>query len=434
MSCYGRVARGSVVLSAMVALWLGTVSRPLLGQRPGEPERDEGLQDERRVEFLFTAPPSDIALVPSITPLGSLNPAANHVLPKDHMHFTFPHPASGGLDHIPVFAMAAGHVVMLTRNPQSGAPPGVFQYAISIRHNESVTSYYDHVNELSARLATHLNSVPNPWIDIPGGSQLVILGQHGAPAPLLLAVGEQVGTARSFIHSWDIGVVDRRRRNHFAGHGARRYPGFDDFFKLLGLDLEQPFAGNKTINAVCFIDYLTPALRQAWFSLLQSNPKTCGRVSSDIEGKLRGNWFNPAVDEAAVPPLFHLDAAGLSLSPDTFLPDDRVQIGIGSNDPFAALDPHASFPQLQQAFSIVMDRTPGAKINPDPANVDRATGTVCYDLSFNSFGGPKYNVLLLRMEEARRLQIKFDPTNHDTPQCSTALIDSNRDFPVTYVR
>ncbi len=301
--------------------------------------------------------------------------------------------------------------VMLTRNPQSGAPPGVFQYAIFIQHNESVTSYYDHVNELSARISNHLNSVPNPWIDIHGG-QLVVLGQLGAPAPLPLAAGEQVGTARSYVHSWDIGVVDRRVHNFFAGHGLRRYPGFDDFFNLLGLDLSSPIPGNKTINAVCFIDYLSPAFRQAWFDLLESNPKTCGRASSDIEEKLRGNWFNPAVDEAAVPPLFDLDAAGLSLTPDTDSPNDHLQIGIGSNESFAALDPHGIYPQLQQEFLVAMDKTPGAKINPDPANVDRNTGTVCYDLFFDLPAGPGYNVLLLRMESARRLLIKIrcDPS------------------------
>jgi hypothetical protein len=417
-------ARIPFVLPAMIAVWLAAAAGPLSTQNPPEHPREEAL---------FTSPPSDIAQVPSITPLGSLNPAASHVLPKDHMHFQFPHPASGGLDHVPAFAMAAGKVVMLTRNPQADAPPGVFQYTIFIRHNESVTSYYDHVNELSARISNHLNSVPNPWINV-HGSQLMILGQMGAPTPLPVAAGEEVGVARSYVHSWDIGVVDRRVHNVFAGHGPRRYPGFDDFFKLLGLNLTSPIPGNKTINAVCFINYLAPTFRQAWFNLLESNPKTCGRVSSDIEEKLSGNWFNPAVDEAAVPPLFDLDAAGLSLTPDTDSPNDHVQIGIGSNNPFAALDPHGNYPQLQEAFSIAMDKTAGARINPDPVNVDHSTGTVCYDLSFHSHSGLSYNVLLLKMETARRLLIKFDGTTYNAAQCSMQLINSAQVFPITYAR
>src|SRR5215472_4714301 len=154
----------STCAAFIATLWLAAAAPPVFAQRPPAPPPDEDL---------FTFPPSDIAQVPSMTPLGSINPAGMHVLPKDHMHFAFPHPASGGLDHVPVFAMAAGELVMVMRHPQIGAP-----------------------------------------------------------APLPLAAGEQVGIAKSYVHSWDIGVVDRRVRGDFAGHGERRYPNFNDFFRL----------------------------------------------------------------------------------------------------------------------------------------------------------------------------------------------------------
>src|SRR5262245_30776369 len=261
-------------VALITTLWLAAAAPPIFAQRPPAPPPDEAL---------FTFPPSDIAQVPSMTPLGSINPAGMHVLPKDHMHFAFPHPASGGLDPVPAFGRGAGELAMVMRHPQTGAPPGGFQYTFCIRHNEAVTSYYDRVNELSDRILNHLNSVPNPWINVQG-SQAAVLGQLGAPAPLPLAAGEQVGEARSYVHSWDIGVVDRRVRGDFAGHGERRYPNFNDFFRLLGLDLTSPISGNKTLDAVCFVNYLAPALRQAWFNLLQSSPKSCGKTGWDIEG------------------------------------------------------------------------------------------------------------------------------------------------------
>src|SRR5260370_32494036 len=87
MSRASLVARIPFVLPAMIAVWLAAAAGPLSTQKPPQHPQEETL---------FTSPPSDIAHVPRIPPLGPLNPAANHVLPKDHMPFQFPPPAGGG--------------------------------------------------------------------------------------------------------------------------------------------------------------------------------------------------------------------------------------------------------------------------------------------------------------------------------------------------
>src|SRR5260370_13044447 len=108
------VARILFVLPAMIAVWLAVAAGPLSTQNPPEHPQEEAL---------FTSPPSDIAQVPSITPLGSLNPAANHVLPKDHMHFQFPHPPTGAFDHFPAFPMPGCKAPMSPPTPPPAPPP-----------------------------------------------------------------------------------------------------------------------------------------------------------------------------------------------------------------------------------------------------------------------------------------------------------------------
>jgi len=384
-------------------------------------------------DALFTHAPTEIANTTGVRPLGNLNPGGGHVLAVDHMYIDYPFPDTGGAFSYPVYAMADGEIVMLFQQQVPGRPD--FDYQVFIRHNSAVTSYFDHLHGLSSRIMAHIASVPDPWISIPGSdSRVMFLGQLGAPDPLPVQVGEQVGITKSYSFSWDVGVVDKRVRGHFAGHGPRRYPDFQDFMKLLGFEIDPPFAGNKTINAVCFIDYMEPALKAAWFELLLSDPKTCGSDAWDVDGRLRGAWFNPAVDAAAEPPLFELEYAALSIIPYNLAPTTRGQIGAGSGNPYAALDPAGAYPQLRNPFIIEINAAAGARINPDPAAVRPTTGTVCYDLSYNDGGMTRYNTMLFHMLDARRLAIKYDPAPSDSPRCGSIALSEPDSTWVTYER
>ena len=59
--------------------------------------------------------------------------------------------------------------------------------------------------------------------------------------------------------------------------------------------------GNQTVNAGCFVEYLTTVggLRAQWFDKLESSPKGCGRVGWDTPAHLRGVWFHRLVVGAA---------------------------------------------------------------------------------------------------------------------------------------
>jgi len=383
---------------------------------------------------IFTHPPTDIANAAGVVPLGNLNPGGGHVLAVDHMYIQYPHPDNGGADVFPVHAMADGEIVAILRQQVPARPD--FDYQVFVRHDRHVAYYFDHLHGLSGRIMDLIAAVPDAaWISPPGSNfRIAFFGQLGAPAPLPVAAGEQVGITKSYSFNWDVGVIDARVHHHFAGHGPRRYPDFQDFLKLLGYKIEAPFAGNKMKNAVCFIDYMEPALKAAWFPLLVSAPKSCGSDAWDVDGRLRGAWFNPAVDAAAEPPLLDLERAALSIIPDNLAPATRVQIGVGSGGPYSAFDPAGAIPQLRSPLRVDVDFTPGARINPDPATVGPATGTVCYDLAYDDFGGTRWNTIRFRMPGARRVAIKLDATPYFSAQCaSTPLSEPDAGW-IVYVR
>jgi hypothetical protein len=92
---------------------------------------------------LFTAPPTDIQNVAGVVPLGNTNPGGSHVLAVDHMYLNYPHPDNGGADSYPVYAMAAGKLVMVQRSQNDGRPDP--DYQIIIKYNRFVTSQFDHL-------------------------------------------------------------------------------------------------------------------------------------------------------------------------------------------------------------------------------------------------------------------------------------------------
>ncbi len=383
---------------------------------------------------VFSHGPTDLANVAGVVPLGNLNPGGGHVLAVNHMYLSYPVPVSNGAYAYPVNAMGDGALVMVLQSHVDGGTDP--DYELYISHTPQLTSYFIHIHELSSRLQSFLATVPEPaWIGLGAADRIVLLGQLGAPAPLAVAAGEHLGDTRSFSSSWDVGVIDLRQHAYFEGRGARRYPTFADYLQLLGVDVQPPLAGQQTINAACFINYLQEDLRAAWAALLTSTPPGCGRAGWDLPGRLRGAWFNPAIDAASPPPLFELESAALSIIPDNLAPTSRVQIGIASGSPFAALDPDGSFPQLRRPLVVTMNRAPGARVNPDPAQVGPHLGTVCYDLAYEGDGGQRYNSILFRMLSDRSVAIRFDPEPSVGPRCgSMALGEPDATWTTTYVR
>ena len=194
-----------------------------------------------------------------------------------------------------------------------------------------------------------------------------------------------------------------------------------------------PFPGHPTLNSACFLRYMTLPLRIVWTAKLMGPPGFCGRAGWDLRRRLRGAWFNPAVDSAEPPPLFELEQAALSVIPDNLDPFATVQIAIGNDSAFSLIDPAGALPQLDQEFKITMNDVPGAVIDPNPRRVRRKTGTVCYNLGYETGGPTLYNLLFMRLRTGRELRVHFDDTTYTFPAC-IAFIDDPPPLDLTYVR
>jgi len=381
----------------------------------------------------FSHPPTDIANVASVIPLGNLNPGGGHVLAVNHMYLSYPVPQSNGAYAYPVYAMGVGAVVMITRDQTEGRPDP--DWELFIAHGRQLTSYFIHIHVLSSRLQAYVAAVPDAaWIVAGSAGRVLLPGQLGAPPPLPVAAGEQLGVTKSYSSNWDVGVINAGVATVFEGHGPRRYPAIGDYLQLLGVAAAPPYAGQQTVNAVCFIDYLREDLRGAWSALLDSTPRGGGRAGWDVAGRLRGAWFNPALDTASPAPLFEIESAALSIIPDNHAPTTRIQIGIGAGRPLSALDPTGAYPQLRSPLVVTVNGAPGARVNPNPALVSPDTGTVCYDLAYGSFAGSRHNTILFHMVDARTVAIKLDPTPYGAPQCAVIPLAEPDATWTTYIR
>lgn len=382
---------------------------------------------------LLTSPPTDIANVTDVLPLGNLNPGGGHVLSVDHMYLSYPVPAGGGSLSYPVHNMASGKLFMIFRQQIAGRPD--YDYQIFIQHTCSVYSYVDHLHGLSSTIDTYLTSHSVAWQDMSGSSTgpwVLFLGQSGGTAMLPLSSGEQIGITKNYSHNWDVGLVDTRQTaGTFTNISPRHYPGFNDYAPLFpafsGIDLSIYNLGNKMRNAACFIDYMdnSSGMQTAWHAKLASTPKSCGSVGWDTPGHLRGAWFNPALDSLPTVVLDN-EVAALSIIPDNMNPTTRTQIGFGNAatgntvPSLALLDPSTwtppvAAPQIAQPFHIDHVTTPGTVVNPDPAAVGPGV-TVCYDLPYS---GSHYNTLLLHMIDATHLKIKYNPAPLTSAQCNS---------------
>ena len=380
---------------------------------------------------LFTSPPTDIANITNVIPLGNLNPGGGHVLSVDHMYLSYPVPAGGGASSYPIHTMADGKLMIIIRQQVPDRPD--YDYQAIIRHSCSVYSYYDHLHELSTVISDYLVNNSVPWLDISGsgaGPWLSFLGQSGGTPMLPVVSGQQIGITKNYSYNWDVGVVDTRQTNGiFVNPNAKRYPSLTDLTSLFpilsGIDMSIYQLGNKMLSAACFIDYMdnSSGMQTAWRNKLASIPIGCGTVGWDVPNHLRGAWFNPALDAAPTVTFDH-ETAALSIIPSNYTPGTQIQIGFGNAangttvPSLALIDPETWTPsitalQIKNPFLITIGTTPGVVVNPDPAAVGTGV-TVCYDLTHTGGNG----TLLLHMTDASHLKVKYDPGSDVSPQCA----------------
>ena len=380
---------------------------------------------------LFVRPPADLDVVAAVLPLGNVNPApaGGHIRPVNHMYLDYVTPRNGGTHLVDVHAMAAGRIVALFQRQTEvqGVGP-VDEYEVWIQHTDEVTSYYDHLHELEARLLyPDWRDPAAGWVDI-GPGRFLFLGVNGARDPVHVRPGQRLGGTRNYSTNWDIGVVDTRHIGSFLGRGVLRYPSFPEFLAQYireggnapRLGPGQPFPGESFVNSACFIDYMTPPLAAEWRAKLVSGG-SCGRPDWDQEGTLLGNWYRADVTAVTFENMMMTEANAISFSPYNRDPVNQVQIGVGTN--FVAGWPASIAPisesvrvaaadRLTRPLAFTPDRTPGSQRNPDPAAVG-VGGYACYDIPAPEFGGATHRLLVYHhsVDGVEHVELRYGPAS-----------------------
>ena len=280
----------------------------------------------------------------------NLAPSGGHILPVNHMYLDYVTPRNGGTHRFEVDAMAAGRIVaLLQRKTEVQGVGPVDEYEVWIQHTDHVTSYYDHLHELEARLPDWHDPAAG-WVDI-GPNRILFLGLNGARDPVHVRPGQRLGWTRNYFTSWDIGVVDTRHVGSFLGSGLLRYPSLPEFFAqyisegghVPPLGPDQPFPGEMFVNSGCFIDYMTPALAAQWRAKLVGDGSG-GRPDWDREGTLLGTWYRAEVTSVTFENMMAAEANAISFSPYNRDRQIKCRSGSGRSLSPAGLRPLRPYP------------------------------------------------------------------------------------------
>jgi hypothetical protein len=417
-------------------------ANPARGQ--GQP-RDGALAQRR---FVFERPPADLDQVAALIPRGNVNAVAGgHVRPVNHTYVQYLVPHDGGNVALDVNAMAPGEIVMVFHRqseacvvPDHTVPsdcatgPGstamIDEYQVFTRHTDELASNFDHLHSLDAGLGLpDWRDDTAGWVRV-GPMDILVLGANGAMAPVRVHPGQRMGDTRNYFTTWDIGVIDTRRRGNFLGTGVLRYPTLPEFFAALAasgvavdpLGSDQPFAGEMFVNSACFIDYLVPALADAWRAKLVGDG-SCGRPDWDAAGTLQGNWYRADVTDPTLANMFAIEENAVSFSPYNLDPANQAKFGFGEN--FFAMAPPAvpatvlaaARERLDHGLLVTTDRTPGTRHNPDPLTVPDGD-YACYDAPDRQSGPghplPVHSVVVYLQADAGssvHLRLKYFPTS-----------------------
>jgi hypothetical protein len=377
---------------------------------------------------LFVRPPADLDEVAAVVPLGNVNPApaGGHIRPVNHMYLDYVTPRNGGADLVEVDAMAAGRIVAVLQRQTDVQDVGpVDEYEVWIQHTDEVTSYYDHLHELDARLGLPDWRDPTAgWVEV-GPGRLLFLGLNGAREPVSVHPGQRLGGTRNYFTSWDIGVVDTRHVGSFLGSGVLRYPSLSEFLAQYiseggdapPLGPDQPFPGESFVNSTCFIDYMTPAMAAQWRAKLVGDG-SCGRPDWDRADSLLGNWYRADVTDPSFANMLAIESNAISFSPYNRDPLNKVQIGIGESFvehwPSSVPDSvrAAATDRLTRQLVFTPDRTPGSQQNPDPAAVG-VGGFACYDVPAPEFGGMTHRLLVYHhiVDGVEHVELRYGPAS-----------------------
>jgi len=201
---------------------------------------------------LFTSPPAHIEDLGFIMPMGVMT--GHHVTPTDHGYITsnkWTNPGAKREDNVDKFvdvlAPADGMVIGVDRMPSDFATSTLGDYHITIYHTCTFYTIFIHVNEISEKLKTILET----------------------RVPASVKAGEVIGRSPGF----DFSVFNK--------NVTRNVVNLESYKDVLSM-----------LNADEFLSYFVEPIKTQLLekNIRKANPLS-GKMDYDIDGKLSGNWF-----------------------------------------------------------------------------------------------------------------------------------------------
>lgn len=196
--------------------------------------------------------------------MGSLDPAAGHTFPTDHVYFVLSNPGA----YPPPYEVKAPADGIITRIdyyrldwPEGSGHSGKYDdYRMIITHTNTFQSYYAHMAELAEWIHEQCGELnPNDFtnVRIPVHAGDIVGKAGGRP-------GAQ--------YCLDMGAMDSEVELYFI-HPEK----YDQTF---------------TVHAVCPLDYFEADIRDALYSKVERTAEPRGgKIDFDQPGKLVGGWF-----------------------------------------------------------------------------------------------------------------------------------------------
>ncbi|MBS3166472.1 hypothetical protein J4444_05095 [Candidatus Woesearchaeota archaeon] len=217
-------------------------------QTPG-PQTNNGCTGSGTVQF--TSPPMRVEEIEIIEPIGLM--IGGHVTPIDHGYYyakgwRSPGNREDATQFRDVMAPAAGVVTSVQSMPQEYSSSSIGDYRLVIHHTCSFYTIYIHINQLSEKLQTIVDTSKTVQVQ----------------------AGEIIGRAPGF---------------DFSVH--------NDEITLPGFIVPETYIAEPwKLHNVDMFDYFTEPIRTQLLdrNVRQKEPRG-GKIDYDIDGKLVGNWF-----------------------------------------------------------------------------------------------------------------------------------------------
>lgn len=265
----------------------------------------------------------------SIVPMGSLDPAAGHTFPMDHIQFVYADPNA----YPPLYEVMAPASGIITRIdyyqrdwPDGSGHSGKYDdYRVVITHTNTFKSWFSHISELGDWVLEQAGELkPNDFTQV----------------SISVDAGDVIGKAGgrpNAEHTSGMGVVDEDITPNFI-HPER----YDQFL---------------TTHAACPLDYFEKSLKETLYQKVERTAEPRGgKFDFDQLGKLVGNWFLEGITDPLVEWEKHLSFVYDNIDPS------QIRVGVGG-----------TLPITNTVYSVVGNA-------PEPADVSAESGVVTYQL------------------------------------------------------